>query len=462
MAAGLVPVLLAACAHEADGDLLIGEPAGNEAAPPPVVADDPETVVDDALADITAYWRLTYPLIYRGSFRELKGFVPYGPDTEVPPCGPPDADYEAVADNAFYCPADDVIAWDASSLIPRINETYGEFAVTIVMAHEYGHAVQVRAGAQDRPVDMELQADCFAGAWTAHVTAGRAVHFAESDVDLDQAVAGILGFRDEPGISADDPGAHGSGFDRVGAFQDGYEHEASTCAAYADRAVDRPTAEIEFRPGEQATGGNLHLEDLSDDPRDRGVLSLARDDLNEFYGWLFDQLGEQWTPVARLVLTDPDRDEVSCDGRTLAADELERVAVFCRDENAVVIDGTELIPDLDDIGDFAVTSELAQLWALSAQSQLGTDDGERADLQADCLTGAWAASTFPAETGIVDVTPNSPMTISAGDLDEGIIGFLYYGRALGRTPRTAFERTAALRTGVFSGYPGCRDYGPLD
>jgi hypothetical protein len=309
---------------------------------------------------------------------------------------------------------------------------------------------------------MELQADCFAGAWTAHVTDGRAEHFAERDVDLDQAVAGILGFRDEPGISADDPGAHGSGFDRVGAFQDGYEHEASTCKAYADPTVDRPTAEIPLRPEERATGGNLHLEDLSDDPRDRGVLSLARDDLNEYYAWLFDQLGERWTPVASLVLADPRHDEVPCDGQTLGRRDLERAARFCRDENAVVIDGVDLIHDLDDIGDFAVTSEMAQLWAQSAQAQLGTADGDRADLQADCLTGAWAASTFPAGTGVVDVTPDSSMTISAGDLDEGIIGFLYYGRALGRTPRSAFDRTAALRTGVFGGYPGCRDYGPLD
>jgi hypothetical protein len=102
---------------------------------------------------------------------------------------------------------------------------------------------------------------------------------------------------------------------------------------------------------------------------------------------------------------------------------------------------------------------MAQLWALSAQAQLGTVDRDRADLQADCLTGVWAASTFP---NVEDVTPGSDLQISAGDLDEGIIGFLFYGKSLGRTSRTAFERTEALRTGVFGGYVGCKDYGPLD
>jgi predicted metalloprotease len=422
-----------------------------------VVAQDPEVVVQDALKDVTTYWHTEFPKVYGGQFRDLKGFYPYGPDTAPPPCGSPPPDYSNIADNAFYCPSDDIIAWDAASLIPRLNHTYGEFTVAIVMAHEFGHAVQRRAGARDRSVDLELQADCFAGAWTSQVAAGRAAHFKAADINLDQAVAGIVAVRDEPGVSPNDPAAHGSGFDRVGSFQDGYEHGANQCAGYADPSVDRRTAEIEFSQGDIESNGNLHLEDRG--PDDPGVLSLAKTDLNAFYGWLFDQLGKKWTPVGALVLADPARGQIPCDGRTLSGKGLDRVALFCNDENAVVIDGTGLIRDLDDIGDFAVTSEMAQLWALSAQSQLGTLDRDRADLQADCLTGVWAASTFP---NVEDVTPDSPLTISAGDLDEGIIGFLFYGKALGRTSRTAFERTEALRRGVFGGYVGCEDYGSLD
>jgi predicted metalloprotease len=457
VALGLAPVLLGACAQKADSDLLIRTGGGGgDTSGPPVAASDPETVVRDALKDVTTYWQGEFPKVYGGQFRGLKGFYPYGPDTAPPPCGKPPPDYDKIADNAFYCPSDDIIAWDAASLIPRINHTYGKFTVAIVMAHEFGHAVQRRAGAQDRSVDLELQADCFAGAWTAQVAAGRAAHFTAKDVNLDQAVAGIVAVRDEPGISPDDPAAHGSGFDRVGSFQDGYENGAERCVGYADPSVDRRTAEIAFGEGD-TNDGNLHLEDRG--PDDPGVLSLATKDLNQFYGWLFDQLGKQFSPVADLKLADPAHDTVDCDGSTLSGKDLDRVARFCRDQNTVLIDGTGLINDLDDIGDFAVTSEMAQLWALSAQAQLGTVDHDRADLQADCLTGVWAASTFP---NVEDVTPDSSLQISAGDLDEGIIGFLFYGQALGRTSRSAFERTEALRTGVFGGYVGCKDYGPLD
>ncbi len=453
--AGVVPALLGSCAQQADSVALLG--TTGRKTPAPAAAQDPEAVVQNALTDVTTFWRREYPQIYQGPFRDLKGFYPYGPNTAPPPCGEPPPDYEMIRDNAFYCPSDDIIAWDEASLIPRINKTYGAFTVAIVMAHEYGHAVQARAGAVDRSVDLELQADCFAGAWTGQVATGHAAHFKASDVDLDRAVAGIIAVRDQPGVSPDDPAAHGSGFDRVGAFQDGYEGDASRCVPYANKDLDRTTAESEFDRNDIGTGGNLHLEDRG--PDDPGLISLATDDLNQFYGWLFGQLGRKWTPVDHLVLADPAKDEVTCDGKTLSGDDLDRAALFCTDEDTVVLDGTGLVRDLDDIGDFAVASELAQLWALSAQDQLGTLHDAKADLQADCLTGVWAASTFP---NVEDVTPHSKLTISPGDLDESIMGFLFYGSSLGRTKRSAFERTAALRTGVFGGTKGCEAYGPLD
>jgi predicted metalloprotease len=446
MALGLVSALAVACAQPADETLLTGGSTG-----------DPAAVTDRAVDDVTAYWEQTYPEVYGDEFPPVAGFYPYGPDTQPPPCGTPPPRYDDIADNAFYCPGDDIIAWDEASLMPKLNRDFGAFTVAIVIAHEYGHAIQDRFGADDRTVDLELQADCFAGAWTQRVASGDAQGFEPGDIDLDKTVAGMIAIRDVPGTRPDDPFAHGSGFDRVSAFQDGYENGAGKCAEYADPLEERRTAEIPFGEGDFATEGNLPLEDGWNGPDSQGLYTLVESDLNDWYDWYFGQLGATWTPVDDLVVVDPDSDEVTCGGESLSGSELDRAALYCEDENIVVIDGGELVDDLYRIGDFAVASELAQLWAVAAQVQLGSADGDEADLQADCLTGYWAASTFP---GVEDVTPTQ-LQISAGDLDEGIMGFVAFGSAGGEGP-SVFDRTSALRTGVFGEATACEEYGPLD
>jgi predicted metalloprotease len=451
IALGLVAALLLACAEEGDEALLAGAGTGLSE---PLSSDDPKAVADRAVEAVDDYWQETFPEVYGSPFEPLAGFYPYGPDTPPPPCGSPPPEYEMIADNAFYCPGDDIIAWDEYQLMPALNEEFGAFTVAIVIAHEFGHAVQDRFGTFDRTVDLELQADCFAGAWTAHVADGQAAGFDAGDVDLDKTVAGMLAIRDLPGTDPDDPAAHGSGFDRVSAFQDGYENGAVKCEEYANENEDRRTAEMPFdyESGETETGGNLPLEG------EDGLYALVEGDLNEFYDWLFDEVGgPSWTPIDEVVVADPSTDEVTCGGDTFSGEELAYAAVYCEDENIAVIDGTDLADDLYSYGDFAVASELAQIWAVAAQSQLGTD-GAESDLQADCLTGLWAASTFP---DVEDVTPGSDLQISSGDLDEGIQGFIAYGSVASDESRTVFERTAALRTGVFEGIGGCEQYGPL-
>jgi predicted metalloprotease len=447
----LLPAQLVACAQEADRTVLTGGPPSSTG---PEVADDPGLIAEQAIDDVDAFWKSTFPEVYGDEFDELDGFYPYGPDTEMPPCGNPPPTYEMIAQNAFYCPGDDLIAWDEATLIPELNEAFGSFTVAMVFAHEFGHAVQARAGAIDRTVDLELQADCFAGAWTAYVADGDAAHFGPDDIDLDQAVAGIIAIRDAPGTSADDPLAHGSGFDRVSAFQDGYENKAAACVEYTDPRSDRATVEIEFVGRDEfESGGNLHLEDRG--PDDLGLLSLAELDLNEFYEQLFGELGASWAPVEDLVLVDPGSDELLCGGDRLTGDDLEYAAVYCGDENVVALDGEGLVPLLEGTGDFAVAAEIARLWAQAAQTQLGIADDDQASLQADCLTGVWAFSSFPR----ADFEPDN-LQMSAGDLDEGIMGFLKT-RNEDEATGDVFARAAALRTGFFEGYQGCEEYGPL-
>jgi predicted metalloprotease len=453
-AAAALAATASACAQHAERDPLTAGVVGPGTNGGPNPAPDPNAVVDAALADVTEYWERTYPEVYGGDFPPIAGgFHPYGPDTEMPPCGPQPPSYAEIAENAFYCPSDDLIAWDAATLIPQINEQFGGFTIGIVFAHEFAHAVQFRAGVTGRTIDLELQADCFAGAWTADVAAGNSSRFAIDEATLDASVGGIVAISDLPGTLEDDPMAHGSGFDRIGAFQDGFENGPGRCAERGGQ--QQRTVEIPFDESETATGGNMALEDGPNAPDGVGLLSRIETDLNDFYALLFESLGQSWTPVDDLVVANPDADQVPCGGETLTGDALRQVAQYCEGENIVVIDGAGLVQDLYRIGDFAVAAEIARLWALAAQSSLGVGaDGEDASLQADCLTGVWAFARFP-DSGV----PSSQLEMSPGDLDEGIMGFLAYD--LGDEGGTVFERTDALRTGFLEGYRGCEEYGPL-
>jgi predicted metalloprotease len=142
---------------------------------------------------------------------------------------------DAYIDNAFYCGADDYIAWDDESLMPALYDNFGDFAVALVIGHEWGHAVQARAGVTGPTrFDLEQQADCFAGAWVAWIILEQSPNLTLSPGDLDEAIAGFVAFRDDPETAIDDPGASGSAFARVGAFQDGVISGAQACVPYAE------------------------------------------------------------------------------------------------------------------------------------------------------------------------------------------------------------------------------------
>ena len=78
---------------------------------------------------------------------------------------------------AFYCAQGDFMAYDdgAQGVLAQLADTYGPSVVAVVLAHEFGHAIQARTGDLDRNVPTvytEQQADCFSGAWSTHVWRG--------------------------------------------------------------------------------------------------------------------------------------------------------------------------------------------------------------------------------------------------------------------------------------------------
>lgn len=452
--------LTAACAQESSSNPFAVATEDRRQPDEPETPDGVDAVVDAALNDVEAFWEETYPEVYDDSFEPAAELHPYGPDSGPVPCGEPPLTYEEVQANAFYCPEEDMIAWDQVGLIPALSEDFGDFVIGIVFAHEYGHAIQApfRANVVGDTIMTELQSDCFSGAWTSWIADGNSNEFSVGVEELNRSVAGMLAISDAPGTSADDPWAHGSGFDRIRAFQDGYQNGAESCAEYPDR--DLQVVEIPFSTdSEFATGGNM--------PPDELLPALERN-LNVYYERLFEERFEPtWEPI-ELILPDPDQDEITCDGETFSGEDLEVAAGFCADEQAAVM-SLDLVEQLNQIGDFAIGAELARLYAQAMQYQLGVDDedSKALNLQADCLVGVHAFANFPNGQGssvFADAVGDDPdsreylLFLSPGDLDEAVMGFLTFDEAATDEMGTVFERTAALRGGFDGGLDTCASY----
>ena len=114
------------------------------------------------------------------------------------------------ATGPFYCPEDEKVYIDLSFWgdLKRFGGSTGDFAQAYVVAHELGHHVQKLLGIETRmqrfvqqdpaernhlSVDLELQADCFAGIW-GHSTEQRNIVHPE---DVDQALKAAAAVGDD-------------------------------------------------------------------------------------------------------------------------------------------------------------------------------------------------------------------------------------------------------------------------
>ncbi len=438
---------------DADLDEEIDEPIAPDTGLDGGEAPTSDQVVEAALRDVDSFWRRTYEDLYGSVYEEIQGgFWAYGPDSEQPPCGTPPPDYVDIAENAFFCPGADLIAWDNVNLIPGLYEEFGGFTLGIVFAHEFGHAIQLRSDTTGDTIVLELQADCFAGAWTADVEAGNSEFFEVTLDDLDKAVAGFLELRDGVGTSAQDPAAHGTGFDRIGSFVEGYEQGVERCAEYPAAYESGELVIVEVPFDNQAdfdTGGNLPLDELG---------PLLLDDLESFWTAVFDEQGETWTPVADLIGFDPEVDEVECGDETYRGDVLVGASFYCTDSDTIYLDDVNLVPALNEIGDYAVATEVARQYAYAAQVRLGVEGNTLGtNLQADCLAGVYASSGFLGNREDQGQT----LFLSPGDLDEAVIAFLLNSDASDDVEAgevsvgSAFQRFGAYRAGFLDGTPAC-------
>lgn len=388
-----------------------------------------------AIADIEEFWRAEFPELYGRDYTPVKGgFYAVLPSSgKLPPCATSTAD---VAGNAFYCPKADVVAWDSEGLLPSLRKRFGDFVIPVVLAHEFGHAVQARAQFTGLTVTKEIQADCFAGAWAARAVKGKT--FNPSLNDQDRALAGFLFLRDEPGTEKNDPRAHGSGFDRVNSYRTGFEKGSAACKDYKD---GQPVVtEIPFNSAaDLASGGNAPYDD---------IVNLVPDDLEDYWSQVFPLLTDKpWQPLQAARPFDPQR-APTCGGSPVT----DYVLFYCVPEDYVGFDAVTTMPKVyDEAGDFAVSTLIATQYSLAALDRLGQGSSDKnTSLRADCLTGAWTANL------LLGTRETARFKLSPGDLDKAVAALLIF-RGSGDVQRQGqgSDRVDAHRDGVYSGVEKC-------
>lgn len=394
--------------------------------------------------DVEEYWQQRYHEYFSGDFVPIETLISYDSTDRRSPkiCGAPT--YQEP--NAMFCFKKNLMAWDRGQLFPAGQKYFGEMAVTGVLAHEYGHAVQHMAGLigkQTPGIVFEQQADCFAGAYIRFVTEGQSPRFVLSTGDgLSHLLAGLIAMRD-PVLTPKtedlllEQHGHGTALDRVSAFQAGFDGGPRSCAAIdldeiRDRRGDLPMA---LQPD---TSGDLQT----------GEIAITEETLQR----LLTVLGETF-PVRQpptLSLAAPDCPDAQA----------SPPASYCPATNTIAVD----LPTLQQMGiaadtdqrvlpqgDDTALSVVMSRYLLAVQHERGLAlDSPAAAMRTACLTGA--AHRAMAE-------PGRDLTISAGDLDEAVAGLLTNGLVAadvnGGVVPAGFTRITAFRSGVVGDADRC-------
>ncbi|APE33940.1 metallopeptidase [Nocardia mangyaensis] len=402
-----------------------------------------DTLALNAIADIEEYWRTEYSQTFRGNFKPASKYISWSataPESEsVKFCL--SSTYQLV--NAAYCPLDHTIGWDRSVLLPLLVDKYKEMSVVMVLAHEYGHAIQSQAdllrGFTTDALVKEQQADCLAGVFLRHVAEGNAQHFTLNTTDgLNGVLGAAVAVRDR---DPNDPHAvHGSAFERVTAVQMGYTQGAKSCKDIDEDEIAQRRAglPITFEDGERDEQLPVNEENLS---------SLA------------EQLAKSM-PVKnapKFVYTGLTRD--------CAAITTTELVSYCPGSNTIDTDlpamaeraGEETRSEEEPLsaivtGDYDAAVVFVSRYALAVQQdrELPLTGAETAGLRTACLSGV--LTTKLSE-------PGSDPRLSAGDLDEAVSGLLADGLAAadvnGKVVPSGYQRLEAFRTGVLEGEQAC-------
>jgi len=182
--------------------------------------------VDDLLNE---FWTQELQAQYRLDFDTPDRYEYYRGDGN-PFCGGQDF---PGAQNAYYCfvDTDEYVAFDLNWFTSYLDDHPGGATTFLILAHEWGHAVQDTWVEQQPNTDVwnppyrkELNADCLAGVWMADALRRGTVIEESGDADA------IFGWLWEHGSGPwFNPGDHGTQEQRQQAFSDGVAQGTDYC-----------------------------------------------------------------------------------------------------------------------------------------------------------------------------------------------------------------------------------------
>jgi predicted metalloprotease/outer membrane murein-binding lipoprotein Lpp len=437
-----------------------------------------DTQVQNALADVTAFWQKQYPTIAGGAaLPPLRGGLYSVDGAEVlrTKTAPADVDREAcvrrspsfIIDNAAYCTLDDSIIWDNNPdhLVGVLSRTYGKLIVALVFAHEYGHVIQARLkigrSGNVPTIDTESQADCAAGAFVATAFRGDAPHFRATPAQLDEALDGFLQVRDSTPDSPSDI-SHGNGFDRLSALDDGMQKGVRFCFSpdYFNRKfTERPYVTDQ----DYLSGGNETLQQVLDpgDPTTDPNAGGLQPDLNRYWKAAAATIGKTWTDVHVAAAAHPECGAAAAsefgycpqDNTVYYSDAFAKQAYYSVTDLQIDRATGNVTLVHNQPADFALGALFAVGWGMAVRHQLfgrATDD-KAALTAAICYTGAYAK-----DINVDD--PAKPFTLSPPDMDEATAAMLnLVGRAqaYGARGTTGLQRVQAFVKGYNGGKSVC-------
>jgi predicted metalloprotease len=197
-------------------------PATAASAAPASDAPTMDVFLETQMLDVHDFWD-RFQRSVDGPVTDVNYVFP-GPGERFPTeCGPSDQD------SMFYCAGDDTVVfsqdlavrlWQGQYQSNHANHTgkvAGDFAVSLMVAHEYAHNVQQEVGilgAGYPSINTELHADCWAGVWMNDSFYGGELE----GTDVEEAVAVMERVGDDEG-----PYTHGSPEQRAYAVMYGYD-----------------------------------------------------------------------------------------------------------------------------------------------------------------------------------------------------------------------------------------------
>ncbi len=405
-----------------------------------------DRLVLNALEDIQTYWQAEYPKEFGGEFKPVDKFLSWSSKAKraqaVEFCE--ESTYRLV--NAAYCKTDGSIGWDRAVLLPAVQETFGKMSVVMVLAHEYGHAIQLMAdlvGRKTATIVKEQQADCFAGAFIRNVAEGNSKHFTINTSDgLNQVLAATVAIRDD---NPDDPeSVHGSAFERVTAVQVGFTDGPKGCKAIDADEIERRRGNLPQTFGNDASHGEsdvsqANLEDLA-----KSMATIMPIDPEPKYDYASAKLKCRNASDTEPVTYCPATNTIGTDITALH----ERGVSNTGESDGLPVKVT---------GDFTAYVVFISRYALAVQHSAGqTLKGAKTGLRAACLAGVVTAKLADPNRS----KAAGSVSLSAGDLDEAVSGLLTDGLAAsdtnGQTVPSGFSRVDAFRAGVLGTQEICK------